>query len=141
LLFPILLEVDLFLAYLFVVKPALFIKLVIILFCLEVIALFSFEEFTAIDLSVVTLYPFIEKERAIALFIRASLFVALEEDFIASLPNLAFMARFRFAHFLSAAEVHQSLFTTFQLTLTFLIHFPLQSQTSAIINHIYLSKI
>jgi len=141
LLFPILLEVDLFLAYLFVVKPALFIKLAIILFGLEVIALFSFEEFTAIDLSVVNLYPFIEKERAIALFIWASLFVELEEDFIASLPNLAFMARLRFAHFLSAAEVHQSLFTTFQLTLTFLIHFPLQSQTSAIINHIYLSKI
>lgn len=132
------------------VKPGLFIKLVIILFEEQVIDLFSFEEFKAIDLSVVALDPFIKeeeatdlfvkRERAINLFIRASLFVALGEDFIASLPNLAFMARLRFAHFLSAAEVHQSLFTTFQLFLTFLTHFHLQSQTSTIINHICLSK-
>jgi len=150
LLFPILLEVDLFLALPFVVKPGLFIKLVIILFEVQVIGLFSFEEFKAINLSVVALDPFIKeeaatdlfvkRERAIDLFIRASLFVALGEDFIASLPNPAFVARLRFAHFLSAAKVHQSLFTTFQLSLIFLTHFRLQSQTFAIVNHIYLSK-
>jgi hypothetical protein len=133
-----------------VVKLGLFIKLVIILFEEEVIGLFSFEEFRAIDLSVVALDPFIKEEaaivlfvkqeRAIDLFIRVNLFVALEEDFIASLPNPAFMARLRFAHFLSAAGVHQSLFTTFQLFLTFLTHFHPLSQISAIVNHIYLSK-